>query len=103
MQNIRRVKTYIYRHPDHTLRNDIEDLNLPVCRQTLSKELKRQGYIYVNKPLKPRISPTHMAARVNFARNHRRTNWREYLFGDEVSIEFSKNIERRYGRKGVKN
>ena len=62
------MKLIFFRNPDTTLRKIIEELNLGVCRQTLSKVMKKLGFINVKKPIKPRITPTQKLKRLEFAK-----------------------------------
>lgn len=78
------------------------NISISICRQTLVKILKKNGYFYLKKKVKPRLFPDHISKRLRFARDEQSITQREVdklIFLDECSIETFRNYRQYQWRK----
>ena len=63
-----------------------KELGLPITNKRIAQILRGSGHLkYIKKAKKPNLTPTHIQARLNFAKKHMawRNEWDNVIFSDE--------------------
>ena len=85
------------------LKRNLQDKGINISRTTLYNRLKENGLIFKNPVYKPAISENNKVIRINWAKNHMETNWKQIIFTDETSIQLYKNSRGRWMFEYEKN
>lgn len=101
-KNVKEIKTYLTNHPDASRNDIINDLNLNVVPNTLSKYLRRNKIRYSLIPQKPKLSKKHIQKRLEYAKqyeNWTKEDWRKVVFLDETSVILGKAYKKKAWKK----
>ena len=86
-RSIRKIVTFFKNNAHSTLDSCLTKLNLPICRQTLRKILKRNGVNYYSRPFKPKLKEKDKLQRIEWTRANKNLNYAKVYFLDETSVE----------------
>ena len=86
----RSIIRYIKQHRGTTIKEIIYNLDLHVSRQTVSRFLKREGYLYKRTKLIPSLNTKQKSKRMNFAFDHilQPKLFEITVFSDEKSLTY---------------
>lgn len=77
-----------------------EQYNIPLSRQSIYRRLAENNALYGNYKLKPKLTDTHRAKRLEWAYKNLDTDWSFIIFSDEMSIWRDKRTKKCWYIKG---
>ena len=87
----------------HDMKEDLAMRGVEVTQRTIRRRLNEAGEKFSLPMKKPLLSEQHRLNRLNWAHNHRSTNWNKIIFSDETTVILNRVKGRAWNFPGIKN